>query len=281
MISRGFVSLRRIAEVTDSPVAPEQGVLVDSLKGDIEFRNVSLTYKTAAGEEKTVLKDVSFTINAKTKTAIVGPTAAGKTQLFYLMSGLAEPTSGDILIDGKPIRDYNINSLLKHIGLVFQDSILFNTTLRDNIAFTNKTDDATLQKALETSELGTLVKELPKGLDTMVSERGTSLSGGQKQRLMLARALAVEPQILLLDDFTARVDQATESLILGNVAKNYPGVTLISITQKIDPIKDYHKIIVLMEGEMVATGTHDELLQSSFEYNQIYQSQMSTEALNK
>lgn len=281
MISRGFVSLRRIAEVADSEVEVPHGIQVDSLKGDIEFRNVSLIYKTSAGEEKVVLKDVSFTIQAKTKTAIVGPTAAGKTQLFYLMSGLAEPTAGDIYIDGKPIHDYNINSLLRHIGLVFQDSILFNTTLRDNIAFTNNTNDATLQKALETAELGTLVKELPKGLNTMVSERGTSLSGGQKQRLMLARALAVEPQVLLLDDFTARVDQSTESLILANVAKNYPDVTLISITQKIDPIKDYNKIIVLMEGELVATGTHQELIQSSFEYNQIYQSQMSTEALHQ
>lgn len=281
MISRGFVSLRRIAEVTDSPVAEESGVEVDRLKGDIEFKKVSLVYKTAAGEEKTVLKDISFVINAGTKTAIVGPTAAGKTQIFYLMAGLAEPTTGDIFIDGRPIHDYKISSLLKHIGLVFQDSILFNTTLRDNIAFTNKTDESVLHKALETAELGNLVQELSKGLDTMVSERGTSLSGGQKQRLMLARALAVQPQVLLLDDFTARVDQATESLILGNVAKNYPDVTLISITQKIEPIKAYDKIIVLMEGELVAQGTHDELVTSSFEYNQIYQSQMSTETLHK
>ncbi|MEN9604759.1 MAG: hypothetical protein RJB39_444 [Candidatus Parcubacteria bacterium] len=281
MISRGFISLRRIAEIADSPVIEEAGIEVDHLKGDIEFKNVSLTYKTAAGEEKSVLKDISFVINAKTKTAIVGPTAAGKTQIFYLMAGLAQPTAGDILIDNRPIHDYKISSLLQHIGLVFQDSILFNTTFRDNIAFTDNADESILHKALETAELGTLVKELPKGLNTMVSERGTSLSGGQKQRLMLARALAVQPQVLLLDDFTARVDQATESLILENVAKNYPGVTLISITQKIEPIKAYDKIIVLMEGELIASGTHNELVESSFEYNQIYQSQMSTETLHK
>lgn len=281
MISRGFVSLKRIAEVVDEPVVAEAGIEIDRLKGDIEFKNVSLVYKSADGEEKSVLKNVSFVINANTKTAIVGPTAAGKTQLFYLMSGLAEATSGEILIDGRPLKEYKISSLLKHIGLVFQDSVLFNTTLRDNIAFTNDTKDDVLQKALATAELGNLVKELSKGLDTMVSERGTSLSGGQKQRLMLSRALAINPQVLLLDDFTARVDQATESMILNNVATNYPNVTLISITQKVDPVKHYDKIIVVMEGEVVGVGTHEELLRDSFEYNQIYQSQMTTEVLTK
>lgn len=280
-ISRGFVSLKRINGVIDSPIRDELGTYEGDIQGDIEFKNVSLTYKTEDGSEKTVLKNISFKIDAKTKNAIVGPTAAGKSQLFYLMSGLIQPTEGEILIDNRPLTDYKISSLLKHIGLVFQDSILFNTTFRENVAFTTEAENnrEIFNKAIQTAELTELVKELPDGLDTIVSERGTSLSGGQKQRLMLARALAVNPQILLLDDFTARVDQNTESLILSNVSKNFPDVTLVSITQKVEPIKNYEQIIVLMEGEIVGTGTHEQLLKESFEYKQIFESQMSTDTI--
>lgn len=280
-ISRGLVSLKRINNVIAANIKEESGTYEGDIQGDIEFKNVSLIYKTENGSDKTVLKNISFKIHAKTKNAIVGPTAAGKSQLFYLMSGLIVPTEGEIFIDNRPLSEYKISSLLKHIGLVFQDSILFNTSFRENIAFTSESEKNRdiLNKAIETAELTQLVKELPDGLETMVSERGTSLSGGQKQRLMLARALAVNPQILLLDDFTARVDQNTESLILGNVSKNFPEVTLVSITQKIEPIKNYEQIIVLMEGEIIGTGTHQQLLKESFEYRQIFESQMSTDTI--
>ncbi len=279
-ISRGGVSLKRINEVIDSEVQVEKGKNIKKIKGDIEFKNVSLSYTDQNGSEKTVLKDISFKIKANTKNAILGPTAAGKTQLFYLISGLVNPTSGEILIDGEPMSSYKTSDLLSNIGLVFQDSIVFNTTFRDNISFSEKTTNESLKKAINTAELDELVERLPNGLDTMVSERGTSLSGGQKQRLMLARALALEPKILLLDDFTSRVDKNTETSILNNVNKNYRDVTLVSITQKIDPIKDYENIIVIMEGEVVAVGTHKDLIKNSFEYNQILQSQMSTENIS-
>lgn len=275
-ISRGIVSLKRIDAVLDAPIREETGTYEGVLDGTIEFDNVSLSYGS-----KVVLKNISFKINTNTKNGIVGPTAAGKSQLFYLMAGLIEPTEGRILIDGRPISEYKNTHLLKQIGLVFQDSILFNTTLRENIAFSNThtKGDEVLRKAIETAELSSLVRELPEGLDTLVSERGTSLSGGQKQRLMLARALANNPKILLLDDFTARVDQETEKRILANVTQNYPTCTLVSITQKIEPITTYDQIIVIMEGELVSVGTHTELLQNSFEYRQIYESQQSTETL--
>ncbi len=281
MISRGGVSLKRINEVLDASVKEKEGTYEGEIKGAVEFKNVSLRYMDTGGTERTVLKNISFTINPGTKNAIVGPTAAGKTQLFYLMAGLVEPSEGSIEIDGRPITSYKTSTLLSNIGLVFQDSIIFNTTLHDNIALSGKTSTEILTKALRTAELDQLVTSLPQGMETMVSERGTSLSGGQKQRLMLARALAVNPRILLLDDFTARVDQATEASILSNVAQNYPNVTLISITQKVEPIKDYDKIIVVMESELVACGTHAELLDESFEYKQIYESQQSTETLTK
>ncbi len=133
-----------------------------------------------------------------------------------------------------------------------------------------------LQKAIQTAELDDFIDSLPQGLETIVSERGSSLSGGQKQRIMLARALALNPRILLLDDFTARVDTKTEERIIANLSKNYPNLTLVSVTQKIASVQNYDKIILLMEGELVASGTHESLLQSSPEYVQIYNSQKST-----
>lgn len=281
-LARGFVSLGRINEVLDAPIEEEKGEYdAKNIKGDIEFNNVSLSYKDDSGVERQVLKNISFKINANTRNAVVGPTAAGKTQIFYLMAGLVKPSAGDILIDGKHIDEYTSESLLSKIGLVFQDSIVFNTTLRENIGFSSETPDEDIKKAIQTAELEGLVAQLKHGVDSLISERGTSLSGGQKQRLMLARALAVDPKILLLDDFTARVDIATEASILKSVKNNYPEVTLISITQKVEPIKDYDNIIVIMEGELIASGTHNELLDNSFEYKQIFESQKSTENLEK
>jgi ATP-binding cassette subfamily B protein len=154
---------------------------------------------------------------------------------------------------------------------------MFNLTLHENIAFSNTVADADLAKAIDTAELYDFINALPDGLDTIVSERGTSLSGGQKQRVMLARALAQNPKILLLDDFTARVDTRTEQAILANVMKNYPDITLISVTQKIAPIENYDQILVLMEGELLARGVHADLMKHSPDYVQIFNSQQSTE----
>jgi ATP-binding cassette subfamily B protein len=162
------------------------------------------------------------------------------------------------------------------IGFVFQDSILFNLTLRENIAFSKTVRDEDLEKAIRTAELKDFIDSLPEKLDTIVSERGTSLSGGQKQRIMLARALALNPKILLLDDFTARVDTNTERKILENVRRNYPDLTLVSVTQKVSSVENYDQIVLLMEGEVLASGTHTELMETSPEYVQIYDSQRST-----
>jgi len=153
---------------------------------------------------------------------------------------------------------------------------MFNLTLRENIAFSKTVKDEDLENAVATAELKDFIATLPSGLDTVVSERGTSLSGGQKQRIMLARALALNPRVLLLDDFTARVDSQTERKILENVFLNYPGMTLLSVTQKIASVEDYDQIILLMEGEVLAVGTHRELMETCPEYVQIYDSQRST-----
>ena len=226
--------------------------------------------------QKPALKQVSLQLTAGSKTAIIGPTAAGKTQILYLLTGLIKPDAGTILFDSRPVVDYDPESFHNQIGFVFQDSIIFNMSIRENIAFSDLVTDASRQKAIDTAELNDFIQALPEKLDTIVSERGSNLSGGQKQRIMLARALALNPKILLLDDFTARVDTQTEQRILANVRLNYPGITLLSVTQKIASVQHYDQVILLMQGEIIAQGKHQDLMQDSPEYVQIYNSQQST-----
>ncbi len=270
VIARASASYGRIQATLHAPDTVDHGTVDKVLEGNIALQHITVRYG-----EKAALKDVSFEVKAGSRTAIIGPTAAGKSQLLYLLTTLIKPDEGAIYYDGIPITDYRQDTLLSQIGLAFQDSIIFNMSVRENIAFNAKVTEAALQKAIATAELGPFIASLPEQLDTIVSERGNSLSGGQKQRIMLARALAIEPKILLLDDFTARVDNHTEQKILENVQRNYPDLTLVSITQKIASAKDYDQIVLLMEGELVAKGTHEELLSSCPEYVQIYDSQQS------
>src|SRR5665647_253645 len=276
VIARASASYQRIHQTLEAPDFVDKGTVTSSLTGNLEIKNVSVYYG-----EKPALKNISFSIEAGTQTAVIGPAAAGKTQLLYLLTTLIKPKEGNIFYDGINITDYNQDALLRQIGLVFQDSIIFNLSLYENIAFNTQVTKKDFQKAIDTAELNDFINSLPQGLDTIVSERGSSLSGGQKQRIMLARALAINPKILLLDDFTARVDALTEQKIGNNVKQNYPGITLLSVTQKIDAVKDYDQVILMMEGEIIAKGKHDYLLQSCPEYIQIYNSQKSTTALTE
>ncbi len=274
VIAQAGASYARIEGVLNAEDAKDEGTLAPTIHGDVAMKNVTLKLG-----EKNVLKDVTFEAKAGTRTAIIGPTAAGKTQLLYVLTGLVQPTSGEVLYDGKDLNDYQKEKLHEQVGFVFQDSVLFNLSLRENIAFSNTVKDEGLTKAIDTAELGDFVDALPERLNTIVSERGTSLSGGQKQRVMLARALALEPKVLLLDDFTARVDNRTEQKILANVRTSYPDITLISVTQKITSVEDYDQILLLEDGEILARGTHAELMTTSPEYVQIFNSQESTEHL--
>ena len=272
IIAQASASYSRINDVVDAPVNDETGTITSNIRGDVLLKDVSLFYG-----DKPVLKNISFSVKAGSKTAIIGPTAAGKSQLLYLLTNLITPDSGSIEIDGIRSDRYTKEVFHSQIGFVFQDSVMFNMSLRENIAFSDKVTDESLEKAIATSELSDFIDSLPQKLDTVVSERGTSLSGGQKQRIMLARALALNPKILLLDDFTSRVDRKTENKILCNLGNNYPDLTLISVTQKISPVRHFEQIILLMEGEVIATGKHKELKESSPEYAQIYSSQRSTQ----
>ena len=271
VIAQASASYGRIEAVLNRPEVKETGTLELKLKGAVAVDHVSLSFG-----QKPALKNISFALSPGSKTAIIGPTAAGKSQLLYLLTGLTLPDAGKILYDHQEIAAYQQEVFYSQVGFVFQDSILFNMSIRENIAFSDLVTDESLQKAIDTAELYDFVSALPEGLNTIVSERGSSLSGGQKQRIMLARALAINPKILLLDDFTARVDTQTEQKILNNLQVNYPGLTLLSVTQKIAAVTHYDQVIVLMQGEIVAIGTHEELLKTSTEYVQIYDSQQST-----
>ena len=271
IIAQASASYQRINEVLEAPELLETGTLKASLLGNIELVNVSLSYG-----QKPILKNISFSVKGGTHVAIIGPTAAGKSQLLNLLTDLVKPDSGTILFDNQNVENYDRESFRSQVGFVLQDSVIFNMSLRENIAFSDKVTDASLERAINTAELMDFVNSLPDKLDTIVTERGTNLSGGQKQRIMLARALAINPKILLLDDFTARVDRTTEKKILANLEIHYPELTLLSITQKIDSVKHFEQIILLMEGEVIAKGTHNELMEACTEYVQISNSQRST-----
>jgi ATP-binding cassette, subfamily B, bacterial len=272
IIASATASYERIKLVLDEPPPEEPGTIGSDIRGDILLKNVNLSYI-----DKPVLKNISFSVKAGSKTAIIGPTAAGKSQLLYLLTNLIPPDEGSVEFDGISIEKYSREVFHKQIGFVFQDSVIFNMSLWENIAFNDSVTAESVGKAIETAELADFIESLPEKLDTIVSERGTSLSGGQKQRIMLARALALNPRIILLDDFTSRVDRQTENKILCNIQNNYPELTLLSVTQKIAPVRHYDQIILLMEGEIIASGKHKDLLESSPEYNQIYSSQRSTQ----
>ena len=259
-MAQASASYTRLSAVLDAPEPQETGTLRRHLRGDIDRRQ-RLARRSATRRS---LKDVSFSVKAGTQDRRHRPD--GRRQdaaALPAARACSRRPPAPSTYDGEPLDDYDKEGLHQQVGFVFQDSIMFNLTLRENIAFSRTVTDEDLEKAIATAELNDFIARLPQGLDTVVSERGTSLSGGQKQRIMLARALALNPRVLLLDDFTARVDTTTERKILDNVQRTYPGITLLSVTQKIASVEDYDQIVLLMEGEVLATGTHAKLLETS------------------
>lgn len=271
--SRAFISLERIQDIFDSNdneliQNTSNNLIKTELKWDIIVENLSYQIN-----EKLILKNISFNVKKWTKTAILWTTWAWKTILFLLLSRLIRPSWWKILIDWYDINEYDADCFYKSIWLVFQDSIIFNTSFEENIKFRSDVDDELFQKAIKTARLEKFIKNLSNWINTDLSERWTNISWWQKQRLSLARALAINPNILLLDDFTARVDIHTEQQILKNLQENYPNITLLSITQKIETIKDYDQIIFIIEWELIWIWTHNTLLANSIEYKQLYESQ--------
>ena len=268
---RAMASFGRIEVVLNSHVHKAGELMPKDFRGEIEFRDVSLEIKG-----KTVLSKINFTLKAGEKTALIGPTGAGKTLIIYLMAGLIAPTEGQIYLDGHKLEIFDPEYLHKNIALVFQDNIIFNASIEENIAFQKNIPADEMEKIIHAAALDGFIAEQKDGLQSKISERGASLSGGQKQRLSLARALSLHPRLILLDDFTARVDWKTEKTIFERMAKTYPDTAIFAVAQKIDSVKHYEHLILLMEGELLDQGTHQELLHRCFEYQQIYSSQKTT-----
>ncbi len=271
VVGQATTCYERISGIIDADSWHQPDTSTSEPVEEIALEHIHLEYNG-----KTVLRDISMTITAGSQVAVIGPTTAGKTQLLYLIAGFINPSSGVLRCNGQPADSRKGALYGNQAGFVFQDSFILNASVRDNIAFDENTTEASLMKAIETAELKDFIATLPQEMDTIISERGSSLSGGQKQRIMLARALAGNPSLLLLDDFLARVDVNTGKKILANITKHYPGITILSVAQKIAMVEDYDQIILLIHGELAACGRHEELMATNEEYVKLFNLQRST-----
>ena len=249
-------------EITDS----EEAVHHDRVNGDIEFRNVGFSI-----EGKQILKDVSFTAGAGQTVAVMGPTGSGKTTLIHLLARFYDVTEGQVLVDGCDVRNWKLQELRGGIGTATQDVFLFSDTVEGNIAFGNQELSIEEVKDFATrADAAEFIDHLPEGYDTIIGERGVGLSGGQRQRIALARALAVRPSILVMDDTTSAVDSETEQYIQRQLRSLPFDCTKFIIAQRVSSMRDADLILVLKDGGILESGTHKELLARHGYYWQTY-----------
>lgn len=269
---RVFEILETDIEVRNRPGARE----LDAIRGDVRFQDVTFRY---FGGSEPVLRQVSFAARAGDVVAVLGATGSGKSTIINLLPRFYDVTEGRILIDGADIRDVTLESLRSQIGIVLQDTVLFSGTVRENIAFGRPdATQAQIEKAARAAAAHDFIVDLPAGYDTDVAERGTTLSGGQKQRIAIARALLLDPRILILDDSTSSVDLQTEKRIQHALDALMVGRTSFVIAQRISTVRNADRILVLDRGVLVGQGTHEELLESHELYVEIFSSQLVEDA---
>jgi len=273
--ARIFEILDAKNDVTDQPGAPA----LPFLQGEVKFENVSFRY---FGSGEPVLKNVSFEVQPGQTVALLGATGSGKTTIINLLPRFYDPTEGRITIDGHDLRQVTLDSLRSQIGIVLQETTLFVGTIRENIAFGKP--EASLDEVIAAARAAAahdFILSFPDGYDTTVGERGTTLSGGQKQRIAIARALLLDPHILILDDSTSSVDLATEAQIQVALDKLMKGRTSFVIAQRISTVMNADLILVLDKGSIVASGKHAELLDESPIYAEIYNSQLIEDSVSR
>ncbi len=274
-MSQAAASANRIFEILDakSDVVDEPGAQpIAAIEGHVEFKNVGFSYP---GSTTPVLSGVSFVARPGQTIALLGETGSGKTTIINLVPRFYDPTQGQVLVDGHDLRDLTIDSLRKQIGIVLQETNLFTGTIRDNIAFgRSSATQEQVEAAARAASAHDFILQFPQGYDTSVGELGSTLSGGQKQRIAIARALLLDPHILILDDSTSSVDLVTEYKIQKALDLLMLNRTSLVIAQRISTVLNADLILVLEKGAIVARGTHEELMEESEIYAQIYQSQL-------
>jgi ATP-binding cassette subfamily B protein len=279
---RGAASMGRIQEILDEKPEISDGEQVKwgikDIEGEIEFRNLNFAYPDGTP----VLKDINLKVERGTTLAIVGGTGSGKSTLVNLIPRIRQAERGTVFVDGVDIQDIPLNVLRSNIGVVEQEPFLFSDYLRNNITYGLETaDNEEVRDAAHTADLLEQIEEFPEGLETLLGERGMTISGGQRQRSALARAIIIKPKILILDDAFANVDTQTEDTILSRLAEIMKDRTTILISHRISTVKNADHIIVLNDGSIVETGTHEQLLEHNGIYAGIYETQLLQEELEE
>jgi subfamily B ATP-binding cassette protein MsbA len=272
-VQKGIAAADSIFNVLDTEAEIDSGnYSIDRVKGAVEFRNVSFVYDTS---EKPVLENVSFTVPAGSITALVGHSGSGKTTLAGLLPRFYPYSEGHILLDGRELSDYRLENLRSQIALVSQDIILFNDTVAGNIAYgaLEGASHKDIEKAARDAHAMEFIDQLPQGLDTVVGERGALLSGGQRQRIAIARALLKDAPILILDEATSALDSKSEKAIQEALSEVMKHRTTLVIAHRLSTIENADQIIVLEKGQLIESGTHDELLQQGESYSRLYRAQ--------
>jgi ATP-binding cassette subfamily B protein len=279
-----FALFDRVFEYLDLPhdITEKPGAVAlppEAVRGEVELRDVDFSY--VAGGQR-ALEGVSFRAEAGQLVALVGPSGAGKTTITYLIPRLYDVLGGEVLIDGHDVRDLTLESLGEIIGMVTQETYLFHSTVRENLAFARpEATDEQLWAALEAAAMADRVRELPEGLDTVVGERGYRMSGGEKQRIAIARVFLKDPRILILDEATSALDTHSERLIQAAFARLMQGRTTVAIAHRLSTILRADQILVIRAGRVVERGTHAELLAHAGLYSQLYLEQFAAEGLRE
>jgi ATP-binding cassette subfamily B protein len=273
VISRGVASAERVEEVLaldeKQPVLP----IPDGDKSfAVQFKGVNFSYN---GKENN-LTDISFALKEGETLGIIGATGSGKSTIINLLTRFYEVDGGNIYVFGKEVRAVPAKELRAKFGYVFQNDFLMAATIRENIDYGRGLSDEQIWQAIDRAQAGEFVRKLQGGLDYVLAQKASNLSGGQKQRLLIARALAANPQILILDDCSSALDYATDAALRKELKEYYPNTTKIIIAQRISSIIGANEILVMDDGEIIGNGTHDHLLQSCEEYKNIYDAQMGT-----
>ena len=276
--SRALASAKRISEVLDEEIDITDVYGIDTEakieRGEIEFRGV--TYRYYKHSQEPVLSDINLTIPAGSTVGIIGSTGCGKTTLVSLIPRLYDVDEGDVLIDGKSVKDYSLYNLREGVGMVLQKNVLFSGTIEENLRWGKENaSDEEMMAAAENAQADKFVKNFTLGYKTELGQGGVNVSGGQKQRLCIARALLKNPKIIILDDSTSAVDTATEAQIRKAFREELANSTKIIIAQRISSVKDADMIVVMDDGKITGVGTHDALMESNTEYQEIYNSQIS------